>query len=233
MSSTQSSSALLHCNTHKKLAFYVALIVELFSLFYFENIDKWLLHCFLATFNLFFSQCELCCVAFCCLRLRGPRPEISARCGGRISIRKFLTPLKSEASTTSDIFLFCFAVCDVLSENSCHEKGDVHDSHHLDRIRLISKVINRPKLFFLFFLSLAAGRSRCCAHVRRCPDWQCWRDSAFGLRNPAKKGQRENKKGRKQNNNNKKNIQEKNPNKPTPRDRHHEVQRQGTETGHE
>lgn len=31
------------------------------------------------------------------------------------------------------------------------------------------------------FLTMLAARG--CAHVRRCPNWQCWRDSASGIEN--------------------------------------------------
>ncbi len=43
------------------------------------------------------------------------------------------------------------------------------------------------------FLTMLAARG--CAHVRRYPNWQCWRDSAYGIENHREKGQRKKEKG--------------------------------------
>lgn len=122
--------------------------------------------------------------------------KINAICFGKSKapsashFQTFLTGNGSECEATAAFFAACPAVSVVVWNSDT--KGDVHDSRISTR-----SGSHQSDQSSQTFSGTCCRQMSGCAHVRRCPDWQCWRDSAFGLRNPEKKDREKTKRRKK------------------------------------
>lgn len=118
-------------------------------------------------------------------------PNASQNSTGRISVTKFPQKATRQNLRLQQRRTF-FAACPAFSVivlKPWHERRCARFTH-LDQIRFIYQSDKSSQTFSGTCCRQMSG----CAHVRRCPDWQCWRDSAFWIEKPREKGQRKNKK---------------------------------------